>query len=329
MSAKNGIQLKVDELNEADGINGKKVFIDFQDDKNSIRDAVNIFNNFVNINKYQIVFGSAGSSVSEALVPISLSEKVILISPISGSARLSSDKWEYFFRTIPSDEEQSARLAEWVISDGIKNVAVIYTNNSWGKPLAESFMRLFKESGGNVVFEEGTPEGISDFRTIILKLRQANFDAIISPTYPKEGGILVKQLKESGINARLYGGDNWGAPEFRNIAGNSAEGVFFTFPSESQSPQWDNFVEKYRIKYNEKPDIFAAYAYDAATAIFEAMKKSKQLSADEIRSQLLLLDFEGLTGRISFKENGDIDNEGYGKRTIENGKLVTINQKEK
>jgi branched-chain amino acid transport system substrate-binding protein len=155
------------------------------------------------------------------------------------------------------------------------------------------------------------------------------FEAIISPTYPKEGGLLVQQLRESGVNAKLYGGDNWGAPEFRNIAGSAAEGVFFTFPSESQSSQWSNFVENYKIKHNDEPDIFAAYAYDAATAIFEAMKSSKKLSGSEIRSQLLLLDFEGLTGRISFKENGDIDNEGYGKRTIDKGKLVTINQKGK
>ena len=324
IKAKNGIQLKIDEINK-EGIHGKRIFIDFQDDKNSIKDAVSIFNNFSHIKNYPVVFGSAGSSVSEALLPISLKEKVILISPISSSATLSSEEWKYFFRTVPSDDQQANRLATWVFSDSIKNVAMVYTNNSWGKPLAESFIELFKGYGGNIVFAEGTPEGISDFKTIIHKLKQTKFDAIISPTYPKEGGLLVKQLKESGIKTNLYGGDNWGAPEFLSIAGNTAEGVFFTFPSDSKSQLWDSFFEKYKNTYNEEPDIIAAYAYDAASAIVKAIVKSEKLSSEEIRTQLLLLNFEGVTGKISFKVNGDIDTEGYGKKKIENGKVLTIN----
>jgi len=325
IKAKNGIQLRIDEQNET-GINGKKINIDFQDDKNSIKDAVSIFNTFASIDKYPVVFGSAGSSVSLALVPISLKEKVILISPISGSAKLSSNEWEYFFRTIPSDNQQAERLANWVTADGIGNVAIIYTNNSWGKPLSESFINLFEKNGGKIVFNEGTPENITDFKTIILKLKQEKFDAIVSPTYPKEGGLLVKQLKELGVNTKLYGGDNWGAPEFINIAGNAAEGAHFTFPSDSKSPLWNEFEKKYQAKYGEKPDIIAGYAYDAASAIIEALKNSESISSDEIRKQLFLVDFEGVTGKISFKENGDIASEGYGKKNIVNGVAVTVNE---
>jgi len=324
ISAQKGILLRIDEINQAGGINDKKVKIDFQDDKNSVKDAVNIFNAFAKIKKYPVVFGSAGSTVSLALVPISLKEKVILISPISGSSKLSSPEWKYFFRTIPSDAEQAEKLADWVISDGVRNVAVIYTSNSWGKPLADAFSSLFAAQGGTVVFTEGTPENISDFRTIIARLNQHEFDAIVSPTYPKEGGLLVKQLMESGVNTKLYGGDNWGAPEFLTIAGTAAEGVNFTFPSESNSPLWDNFVKNYQAKFKEEPDIFAAYAYDATSAIIEAIKKSGQISSEEIRAQLLLLSFEGVTGQISFRENGDIDAEGYGKRTIRNGQAVSV-----
>jgi branched-chain amino acid transport system substrate-binding protein len=323
IKAKNGIQLRIDEINKT-GINGKKIHINFQDDKNSIKDAVNIFNTFATINKYPVVFGSAGSSVSLALVPISLKEKVVLISPVSGSAKLSSDEWKYFFRTIPSDNQQAEKLADWVAIDGIKNVALIYTNNSWGKPLSESFKKLFQDKGGNIVFEEGTPENTSDFRTIILKLKQNNFDAVIAPTYPKEGGLLVKQLKEMGVSTKLYGGDNWGAPEFVEIAGNAANGAFFTFPSDSKSPLWDEFAKNYHQKFGDDPDILNAYAYDAASAVIEAIKKSNSIISDELRKQLLLVNFEGVTGNISFKENGDITNEGYGKKMILKGKISSV-----
>lgn len=325
IKAKNGIQLRVEEENNNGGINGKNIFIDFQDDKNSIKDAVNIFNTFAKINKYSIVFGSAGSSVSEALVPISLKEKIILISPISGAASLTSGKWKYFFRTIPSDDQQAEILADWISKDEINNVAVVYTNNSWGKPLSEAFIKLVRENGINVVLEESCPENTSDFKTIIHKLKQKKFDAIVSPTYPKEGGLFVKQLKEAGIKTKLYGGDNWGAPEFLTIAGNAANGVFFTYPAESKSELWGIFSKKYKVKFGEEPDIIAAYAYDAASAIIEAIKKANSLNSDKIRDNLFLIDFEGVTGNISFKENGDVNTQGYGKKKIENGEIITIN----
>ena len=324
IKARNGIQLKIDEINLSGGINGQEIIVDFQDDQNSVKNAVNIFNNFASIKKYPIVFGSAGSTVSEALVPISLKEKIILISPVSGSTRLSSPEWKYFFRTIPSDASQAEKLVDWVISDSVKTIAVVYTNNSWGKPLSETVIKLFKEAGGNVVFEEGTTEGITDFRTVIQKLKQTNFDAIVSPTYPKEGGLFVKQLKEFGVNTKLFGGDNWGAPEFIEIAQNAAEEACFTFPSDSDSPLWNEFVYRYQLKYKEEPDIIAAYAYDAATAIVEALVSVENYTAEEIRTELLKVDFEGVSGHISFKDNGDITQEGYGKRKIENGIVKSL-----
>lgn len=322
--AKNGIQLKTNELNAQGGINGKLVEIDYQDDKNSIKDAVSIFNRFATIDKYPVVFGSAGSSVSLALVPIANKQKVILMSPVSSSSQLSFEGGNFFFRTVPSDNLQAEMLANWVFSNNIRKVAIVYTNNSWGKPLTDGFRRTFTQLGGEVVFEEGVLEKSSDFRTIILKLKEESFDAIVSPTYPKEGGILVKQLRENGLITKLYGGDNWGSPEFLAIAQNSAEGVFFTFPSDSKSPLYGNFAENYNETYKEDPDIIAAYGYDAATAIYTALLKSKTLESDSIRKSLLSVKFEGVSGKIAFKQNGDVISEGYGKRTIINGKSISI-----
>lgn len=327
VKAKNGIQLRIDEVNEAGGVNGRKIVVDFQDDRNSIKDAVSIFNTFSSIKKYPVVFGSAGSSITEALVPISLKERTLLISPISGSSALSNEKWKYFFRTIPSDSEQARKLADWVVSENVKKVAVVYTNNSWGKPLAETFMDLFTEQQGTVAYVEGVPENTSDFRTIIAKLKQYDFEAIVSPTYPREGGVLVKQLREQGVSVRLFGGDNWGAPEFLAIAGNAAEGVCFTYPSDSKSELWDGFGRSYKEKFGEEPDVIAAYAYDAASAVIQGMQNiTGVLTSDLIREQLLLLNFEGVTGRISFKPNGDVNSEGYGKRSIRAGKAIEIDK---
>jgi len=322
--AKNGIQLKVDEVNAKGGVDGKQISVDFQDDQNSIKDAVSIFDDFATIKKYPVVFGSAGSSVTLALAPLANRYKVILMSPVSSSSKLSTEGGDYFFRTVPSDNLQAEMLAQIVFNDSIKKVAIVYTNNSWGKPLTDGFKKVFENLGGEVVFEEGVMENTTDFRTIILKLKKLDFDAIVSPTYPKGGGLFVKQLKEAGITTTLYGGDNWGAPEFVNIAQNAAEGVIFTFPSKSKSPIYDEFAKSYREKFNEDPDIVAAYGYDAATAIILAMEKAGKFDSESIREQLLKISFQGVSDKISFKPDGDVISKGYGERTIKNGKSIVI-----
>lgn len=322
--AKRGIELALEEINTNGGILGKQVIIDFQDDKNDKKEAVTIVNKFTSINKYPVVFGSAGSGVSLAICPITQKNKVIQISSISSSALLSTQGGDYFFRTVPSDDQQAEILANYVVESGVKKIALVYTNNSWGKPLAEGFKAKFISSGGEVLIEEGIQENSNDFRTILSKINQINgLEAIVSPTYPKEGGVLVRQAKELGLNLSLFGGDNWGSPEFREIAGSSAEGVVYTAPAQRTSAAYDDFANKYEQKYGESPDVFGAYSYDSFMAIAKAIQEAQSVESEKIRQALLNLIFEGVSGQIKFKGNGDLDSEAYAVMTIKDGKAVS------
>lgn len=323
--AKRGIELAVENVNSQGGLLGTRVVIDFQDDRNDKKEAVNIVTKFVNIDKVTVIFGSAGSTVTLAVVPIANRGKVVLISPISSSVQLSKEGGLYFFRTCPADDLQAEILTNWVKEHGAKNVVVVYTNNSWGKPLAEGFEENFKKLGGKVLLAEGVDEGSSDFRTIVSKIKShQNADAVVSPTYPKEGGIFVRQMKEAGATIPLYGGDNWGSPEFLTTAGDAAENVYYTAPSEGTSSEYARFAQEYRNKYGEDPDVFSAYAYDAATVVFEAIKQCQCTKSEKIREALLSISFEGVSGKIAFKANGDLKSEAFAKKTIKNGKPVNV-----
>ena len=319
--AKRGIEIALEEINAVGGILGKLVEVDFQDDRNDKKEAVGIVNKFASINKYPVVFGSAGSGVSLAICPITNKHKVIQISPISSSALLSTQGGDYFFRTVPADDQQAKILAEYVTESGVKKIALVYTNNSWGKPLAEGFKEKFIASGGEILVEEGVQENANDFRTVLSKIKQINgLEAIVSPTYPKEGGVLVRQAKELGLNLKLFGGDNWGSPEFREIASNAAEGIMYTAPVQRTSKTYDTFAKKYEEKYGEAPDVFGAYSYDAFVAISKAIEQSQSIDTEEIREALLSISFEGVSGHIKFKENGDLASEAYTVMTIKDGK---------
>jgi len=324
--AKRGIEMAVEDQNAKGGLLSKQIAVDFQDDRNDKKEAVSIITKFATIDKVPVVFGSAGSSVSLAIAPLANRHMVILISPISSSSQLSIEGGDFFFRTVPSDDLQAEVLSRWVFDSGAKRVSVVYTNNSWGKPLAEGFQTKFEILSGQVINSEGVQENTADFRTIIAKLKgMENLDAVVSPTYPKEGGVFVRQVKEIGLNVPLFGGDNWCSPEFRNIAGNSAEGVFYTAPSESTNPTFSEFAQRYQAKYGEAPDVFGAYSYDAAIAIFKAIETAGTTDTHKVREALLKVAFEGVSGEISFRPNGDLQSEAYTKKTIKNGQVVNVN----
>jgi branched-chain amino acid transport system substrate-binding protein len=321
--AKRGIEMAVAERNAKGGLLGKQVAVDFQDDRNDKKEAVSIMTKFATIDKAPVVFGSAGSGVSLAIAPLANRYQVILISPVSSSSQLSTEGGDFFFRTCPADDLQAKVLSKWVFDSGAKRVAVVYTNNSWGKPLAEGFQKKFEALGGQVINAEGVQESTADFRTIIAKLKgMENLNAVVSPTYPKEGGIFVRQAKELGLSVPLYGGDNWGSPEFRNVAGDAAESVFYTAPSDSTSPAFKAFAKEYKAKYGEEPDVFGAYAYDAAMAIFRAVEAANATDSAKAREALLKVSFPGVSGDVAFRANGDLQSEAFAKKTIKNGQAV-------
>ncbi len=318
--AKRGIELAVADINERGGVLGRNVVVDFQDDRNDSKEAVSIVTKFATIEKVTVIFGSAGSTVSLAIAPIGNRHKVVLMSPISSSSKLSTDGGPYFFRTVPTDDLQAEVLANWVYESGAKRVAIVYTNNSWGKPLADGFEQKFTSLGGTVVLSEGAAENTNDFRTIIAKLKGLDgLDAVVSPTYPKEGGTFVRQTKEIALAKPLFGGDNWGSPEFRNIAGDAAEGVYYTAPSEITTPQYEQFAKRYEAKFGERPDVLGAYSYDAANAVFKAIESCKATEGEKIREALLKTSFPGVSGQIAFKPNGDVKSEAFARFTISNG----------
>lgn len=320
--AKRGIEMAVEDINSKGGVLGRKIVIDFQDDRNDKNAAVNIITKFATIDKVPVIFGSAGSTVTLALTPIANSNKVVLISPVSSTAKLSTEGGPYFFRTVPADDLQARILADWVYDSGARTVALVFTNNSWGKPLAEGFTEKFTAKGGKVLLSEGVMENSSDLRPVITKIKNlGKIDAVVSPTYPKEGGVFVKQMKELGVQAPLFGGDNWGSPEFRNIAGKAAEGVCYTAPAENKSQAYTDFVQKYKAKYGEDTDVIGAYAFDAATAIFKALEAGKSTEPDKIKEALAKVTFKGISGDVAFKPNGDLASETFSKKTIKNGNV--------
>lgn len=313
--AQKGIQLALDEIGDAEQ-NRAKIVVDFQDGKGSAQESVTIMKKFCSVNRYPVVIGAAASSVSVAMAPIANQYKVVQISPISSSPELTEKGGDYFFRVCPSDAFQAVILVEWMREQNIKSIGILFVNNSWGASLKDRFVEAFKAKGGIIKTVESCNEGDRDFRTQLAKIIASKPDAFYCPTYGKEGGLILKQVKEFGFDKPIFGSDVWSSPELLTSAGNAAEGVFLVKPAPPKGIAYEEFRSKYLTKYNEEPDVYAAYAYDIMIILAKAFDSDK-VTGTEIRDYLLTMSgYDGVTGVTKFDTNGDCNTKSFIRQHI-------------
>lgn len=323
--AQKGIELALEDL-EASG--GPELNVEFQDGKGDARESVTLMNKFCSIDEVPVVIGAAASSVSLAMAPVANRNQVVQISPISSSPELTEKGGDYFFRVCPSDAFQAAILAKWMNEMGVKSVGVLYVNNSWGKSLADRFVTELKALRGTVVTQEACLEGDRDFRTQLTKIMSLNPDAIYSPTYGKEGGLILKQLRELGWEGKTFGSDVWSSPELLESAGEAAEGVYLVKPIDPSGEKWDSFRDAFKKKYDEEPDVYAAYAYDIVMILAEAAKAGA-VTGPKVREFLLRMSpYEGVTGATQFDASGDCNTKPFGRQQIRHGLYANLDGSE-
>lgn len=278
----------------------------------------------VEVDRVPAVLGATISGITLSIAPIANERKVLLLSPLSSAAAITQ-AGPFVFRVMPSDAFQSRILADWIISDGHKNIAMLYINNAWGKGVAEEFEHAFTRLGGTIVSTEACKEGDRDFRTQLTKIGNAKPSALFCPTMPQEGGIILRQLKELGITLPVYGADAWSVDELLQGAGDAAEGVMYTYPAKFAGPEYQTFATAFRAKFGKQPDVNAAGAYDAvkilAMCMNNVVKNGLPITGDNIRQEMeKVKGYEGATGITTFDENGDPIAKTFEKMIIRNGK---------
>lgn len=326
--AREGIELALSEINSAGGVNGKNIKVIFEDDMVDPKKGVSIIQKFSSVDKVPLVIGSAGTGVTLAMAPIANRTKTVLISPISSGAAVT-EAGPFVFRTCPSDAAQAEVVANWLWESKFKNIGVLYVNNAWGVGLQQAFKKFFEGKGGKVLIEEGSDETSTDYRVPLTKLNSTKCEALYMPTYPKQGGIILKQAKELGISIPIYGGDTWGANELFEVAGTAADGAFFVVPEKFEGVEFQAFAKHYQEKHHKVPNFNASSSYDCMNVVAIAMKKvasaNLPMTGDNLRKALHESTFIGATGLTKFDENGDVVGKIFGRRIIKNKKALSVN----
>jgi branched-chain amino acid transport system substrate-binding protein len=323
IAVQQGIKIAVEEANEKGGINGKTINVLYEDDKGDPKDGVAAARKLISINRVKVIIGAVPSSVTLAIAPLAEKAKIVLLSPASSSPKITN-AGDYIFRNYPSDELEGKLVAKFAVDHNLMTAAVVTINNDYGTGLNKVFCTTYTALKGNVIFNEGYLEGITDFRTILAKVSQSQPQCIFIVGYSKELGTLIKQAREMGIQSQFLSTVNFYDNQSITTGGTSVEGVIFSSPvfdSGSNQPNIREFVNIFKKRFGKEPDVWSAHGYDALLLVIEAMR-SKGTSAQNIKEGLYSIkDFPGVSGKTTFDSNGDVIKEAR-FLTVKNGEFV-------
>ena len=193
--------------------------------------------------------------------------------------------------------------------------------SDYSKGLSKVFRETFTAGGGEILAEESYNQGDRDFRAQLTKFKPLAPDVIYVPGYYGEVAMILSQADQLGLDAALMGGDGWDSPKLVEIAGEAAEGTYFSNHYSKDDPNQivQDFVANFQAEQGEVPDALAACAYDTVRIVAQAIETAGTVDRDALRDALAQVsDFDGVTGTIT------IDDERNALKTatiltIENG----------
>ncbi len=316
---RNAIELALDEINSEGGINGKVFVVIYEDDQADPKTGVSGMQKLVNIDRVPVVLGSWASGVVVAAAPIAEQGKVVVMA--SAISPAITDAGDYIFRVQPSATFYTAKSVELLRDENLSSAAVIFVNNEFGKALKDAFVSEFEAQGGEIVAVEAYAQGDIDFRSQLTKIKEKSPEIVFIPGY-QDTVEVIKQIEELGIESRILSGPPFESQSTLQKLGGIAEGVLYAyhFVSGKDTLKAIHYEEAYLQKYGVPTGGFAPLMYDATQIIANSLRKCGE-DTDCIKEELHRTEYEGVTGTITFDENGDPIIQIVMK-TVKNGEFV-------
>lgn len=303
---KQAVDLAVKEINDAGGVDGKKIELVSKDNKSDNAEAATVTTNLATQSKVNAIVGPVTSGAVASASPNAQSAAVPLVTPSGTQDNLTVDKngktYDYIFRTTFIDSYQGEVLARYATENMKADKVVLYFDNStdYAKGVAEEFKKNYK---GEIVAEENYQAKDTDFQSALTNLKDKDFDAIVLPGYYQEAGPLLKQMREMGIDAPVIGPDGLADDKLTELAGakNVTDVSYISGFSATSSDKAAEFAKKFEAEYGDAPSMFAALAYDSVYMIAEASEDAKT-SKDIAKNLANIKDFERVTGTMTIDD---------------------------
>ena len=314
-----GAQIAVDEVNALGGI---QFALTYEDDEGDPEKAVNAYNKMLD-DGAALMASTVTSGACAAVAAEAYNDRVFMLTPSASSPTVTEDR-DNVFQVCFTDPGQGAASAQYIVENNLaKKVAVIYNNGlDYSTGIYQTFQEKANELGLEIVsVTTFSSDDNADFSVQLTEAKNAGADLVFLPIYYTPASMILKQAKGMDFAPIFFGVDGMdGILSIEGFDTALAEGVYLltAFSADAQDEKTQNFVKKYVELYGEIPNQFAADAYDAIYALYEACNVAGVTAdiANEMDGfapvcEMLIpvmtqITVEGITGTMSWQANGEV-----------------------
>ena len=322
--ARSGVELAVAESNRDKESLKNRLRAIYMDNQMDPKVALSAFKKLVEVDHVSGVITS-GSGVVLTIAPAAERSRTVQLNHAAVSPAIRK-AGEYTFTLVNDANVETDEIAGLVYRGlGVKQLSIIYANAAYGVDTKDALIRSFTRLGGNVMGTVAFQENFMDARTQLLKLKEINPPAVYFIATIKDSGRLLNQARELGFKTQWLTYNAFESPEILKIAGIAAEGVIYTssnlFDLPNPQPEPKQFLDAYLSKYGERPNVYAATAYDAMRLLALAGASSDGSKEGIQRFLASVTNYHGASGIITFDQDGSVQKPVFLK-TVRNGQFV-------
>ncbi len=308
---KNSYGIAMEEINATGGLKGKKVVLEFEDSQGKPEISRSIAEKLIDVKKQPIIFGEYSSSCSKAIAAVAEERKIPYMVVTGATDDITQQNYKYVFRMNPTNAYYASGMMSF-FKEVVKptSIAILYESSDFGSSGAEEMVKQAEKFPMKLLVKEKYEKGAVDFKPILSKVKSERPDVIYMVSYVMDAALLMKQIKELRIDAKLFAGGAAGfaIPEFIDSAKDASEYVVTAtlWSPQVAYPGAKEFAEKYKKLYKDYPSYHGAEAYSALYIIKDVLTRAKSMTPDDIRAAMKTTNIETAFGPIKFD-----DKEGY------------------
>lgn len=314
-------QMWLEDINAAGGleVGGKKYKVELviEDNEAKAESAVKANTKMITEDEVLVIVGPQSSKQAIPAGEVANKYKTPMISPWSTNPKTTKDR-PFVFRGCFLDPFQGPVVANFIKKEfGYTKAAVLYdVASDYPKGLAEFFKAAWEElnGAGSVVAYESFTTKDADFSSQLTKIIRSGAEVLFTPQYYNEVALIVQQAHQLGWDKPIVGSDSWGSAETVKLCGKDCYGQFFSthYAAAGAKGATKEFIDRYNKKHGYIPDDVAALTWDAIRLVQKAIESYGTITGDLEKDRQGIRDafadikeFEGITGNMTFTEEGD------------------------
>ena len=314
-------EMWLEDINAAGGleVGGKMYSVELviEDNESKAESATKVNTKLISQDEVLVIVGPQSSKQAVPAGGVANDNETPMVSPWSTNPNTTLDR-PWVFRTPFLDPFQGPVIANFVNDEfGYTKAAVLYdVASDYPKGLAEFFKEAWEDihGPGSVVSYESFTTKDTDFSAQLTKIKGSGAEFIFTPQYYNEVALIAQQAHELGWDAPIVGSDSWGSAELMNLCGDDCKGQFFSthYAAAGATGATKEFIDRYNEKHGYVPDDVGALTWDTMLIIQKAIQDCGEITGDIATDRACVRDalaniknFEGITGTMTFTEQGD------------------------